>query len=190
MHRMGVTLFALALLGLLSACGSDRPPPRPAAKKAAASKPAAAPTAEETGPEQDKEEKEEKEPEFVYSPVGKPDPFKSPFKEETVVESSEKGERRPLTKLQRWDIEQLKLQAVITGTSDPMAMVVDPEGVGHVVRRGTLIGKNWGKVTAIRRDCIVITEQLRDATGAVSSVRQERCLPKTERERDFERQFE
>ena len=179
--------LSLLFLSSAVACGSDRPPPRPAAKKKAAkAEPAAMPAAEESKKEQDQEE----EPEFVYSPVGKRDPFKSPFKEETVVERAEREQGRPLTKLQRWDLEQLKLQAVITGTSDPMAMVVDPEGVGHVVRRGTLIGKNWGKVTAIRRDCIVITEQIRDATGAVSSVRQERCLPKTEREREFERQFE
>ena len=188
MRTLVVAGLSLLLLSLLPACGSDRPPPRPAQKKKA-TKPA--PTEEAAAAvEAKKDEDEDVEPEFVYSPVGKRDPFKSPFKEETVIERGEREQGRPLTKLQRWDLEQLKLQAVITGTSHPMAMVVDPEGVGHVVRRGTLIGKNWGKVTAIRRDCIVITEQIRDATGAVSSVRQERCLPKTEREREFERQFE
>ena len=35
-------------------------------------------------------------------------------------------------------------------------------GVGHVVDLGTLIGKNWGKVTQIKPEEIVITEEYRD----------------------------
>ena len=44
----------------------------------------------------------------------------------------------------------------------PRAMVEDPEGVGHIVELGTLIGKNWGKVTQIKPTELIITEEYRD----------------------------
>ena len=44
----------------------------------------------------------------------------------------------------------------------PRALVEDPDGIGHVVDIGTLIGKNWGKVTQIKPEEIVITEEYRD----------------------------
>ncbi len=40
----------------------------------------------------------------------------------------------------------------------PMAMVEDPEGRGHMIRRGSFIGKRSGKVSDIRRDRLVVTE--------------------------------
>ena len=127
-------------------------------------------------------------PEYVYSPIGKRDPFRSPFLDLVAIEM-ERGPQERLGPLQRWDLDQLVLRAVISATADPMAMVVDPEGHGHVVRRGVLMGRNWGRVTAIRRECLVITEQMRDATGTPMAVQQERCLPKDDREVRFEEQM-
>jgi len=128
-------------------------------------------------------------PEYVYSPIGKRDPFRSPFADLHTAPTVKKG-GRPQTPLQQWGLEQLTLKATITGTSSPMAMVVDPNGRGWTVHRGTLIGKHWGKVTAITKDCIVITEQVRDASQAVSSVKQQKCLPKDQKDLDFQKQFD
>ena len=38
----------------------------------------------------------------------------------------------------------------------------DPDRIGHVMEIGTYIGKNWGKVTQIKPEEIVITEEYRD----------------------------
>ena len=141
-------------------------------------------------PAEDAEEEiEERAPEYVYSPIGKRDPFRSPFQDLVAMERQGRGGQERLTALQRWDLDQLNVRAIISATANPMAMVVDPEGHGHVVRRGVLIGRNWGRVTAIRRECLVITEQMRDATGTPMAVQQERCLPKDEREASFEAQI-
>ena len=199
MRHLGL-LGALALLPFFLACG-DEPPKRAAAAAAPTAGGGAAPAtggttageaeaalAAEAGSAETAEEAVEAE--YVYNPIGKRDPFRSPFVDIKVVISGNRDEgTRPRGPLQRWGVEQLALRATITGTGTPMAMLVDPENVGHVVRRGALVGKNWGKVTAIRRDCIVITEQLRDASGAVTAVKSQRCLPKTDREVKMERQL-
>ena len=39
-----------------------------------------------------------------------------------------------------------------------MAMVEDPVGRGHVVRRNTRMGRQGGKVTHILRDSLTVTE--------------------------------
>ena len=77
-------------------------------------------------------------------------------------------EGRKPTPLQRWSLDQLRLSLTITGTSSPMAMLEDPESRGWAVRLGDFVGKNWGKVTSIQRDLIVVTETITDhATGRV-----------------------
>ncbi len=200
MRHLGL-FGALALVPFFMACG-DEPPRRAAAPAPSPQTAAAAPTnAGTTAAEAEAALEAESaktdvveevvEAEYVYNPIGKRDPFRSPFVDVVVIDPGDGGEKgtRKSGPLQRWGVEQLALRATITGTGSPMAMLVDPDGVGHVVRRGALVGKNWGKVTAIRRDCIVITEQLRDASGAVTAVKSQRCLPKTDREIKMEKQL-
>mgnify|MGYP001122003330 CR=1 FL=1 len=49
----------------------------------------------------------------------------------------------------------------------PRALMEDPEGVGHVVELGTYVGRKWGKVTRIRADRIVITEEYLTPDGTL-----------------------
>ena len=146
------------LAGVLAcaACGgSPPPPPRRPAPPPAAAKPAeddAAPAVPTTM--------------YVYSPIGKRDPFQNVFgnREDQPV----RVEGRKPTPLQRWSLDQLRLSLTVTGTSSPMAMLEDPENRGWPVRLGDFVGKNWGKVTAIQRDQIVVTETITDhSTGRV-----------------------
>jgi type IV pilus assembly protein PilP len=44
-------------------------------------------------------------------------------------------------KSRRFGVEQLKLAGLVTGTSTPRAMLVDPTGRGVVVTQGELVGK-------------------------------------------------
>lgn len=98
---------------------------------------------------------------YTYDAVGRRDPFTSYF--------SEVGKRAtpdtPYTELQRYELDKLTLVAVVVGTATPMAMVQDPDGKGHTVKIGTLIGKRFGQVKHIRRGEIVVQEEFRDFTG-------------------------
>lgn len=98
---------------------------------------------------------------YSYDAVNRRDPFKTYF-DELILEQEE---QENLTELQRFELDKLKLVAVVVGTATPMAMVQDPSGKGHTVKIGTLIGKRFGQVKHIRRGEIVVQEEFRDFTG-------------------------
>ena len=141
--------LALALVG----CGEDAPPPAPVVAKPApveAPKPKPVEVAAAT-------------PTYVYSynPVGKRDPFRSPIEELSTNNNPVGPQASPCNEpLCQWDIDQLKLVAVVTGDANPMAMVEDPMGRGHIVRRNTRMGRQGGKVTQILRDEVIVTETI------------------------------
>ena len=149
-----VALFATAAAAL-SACNSDeemtvKPAAGPA--KSAVAAVAAATAAPTATPEETDE--------YTYNPIGKRDPFKSFLAEEIAP-----GSLKTLTPLQRFDIDQMGLIGIIWGISTPRAMVTTPDGKGYVVQKGTLVGKQWGKVSRITQDEVIISEEYRDFEG-------------------------
>jgi len=117
----------------------------------------------EPGKADEKKELEKKEePEYVYNPTGKPDPFK-PFIQLTPVK--ELARKVPLTPLQKYDISQLKLVAIILTPEGNIALIEDSAGKGYYLKKGTEIGRNDGKVTKILKDRVVIEELYQDIFG-------------------------
>ncbi|MDY6973626.1 MAG: pilus assembly protein PilP [Thermodesulfobacteriota bacterium] len=100
---------------------------------------------------------------YVYDPVGKTDPF-VPF-----VTTGGKKHRKDLarpkkvpkleallmklkeakTELQRIDMSELTLTAIVKREGEPLAMVSDPKGRGYLLEKGTFIGTNGGVVHEI-----------------------------------------
>jgi len=162
-----ILLASVFLAGLaLAACGDDAPRSPPAEKaKPAAQKKAA----------KDEGAAGENQPvvaAYSYTPIGKRDPFRSFFDTfepaaPTVRRETECG---PLC---QWELDQLKLVAIVSGVASPLAMLEDPEGRGHMVRRGSYIGKRDGKVSEIHRDRVVVTELLRNQQGQVLPIKTE-----------------
>ncbi len=109
------------------------------------------------------EPKKEAEPEWAYSSVGKRDPFRSFLSE--LQASSAVLATRCSTPLGRFEIDQLKLVAVVTGLEDPVAMVEGPNRIGYALRRGDCIGKNGGQVAAVRSGEVVVSEWVTRADG-------------------------
>jgi len=58
----------------------------------------------------------------------------------------------------RFAVSDLKLVAIVSGSSDPVAMFEDPYGKGLLAQRGSRIGKRGGRLTAILRECVRIAE--------------------------------
>lgn len=112
---------------------------------------------------------------YAYSPIGKRDPFRSLFDQLRREEQSQQ-----LTELQTFELDQLKLVAIISRIATPYAMVEDPNAKGHTLTRGTLIGKNWGRVSEINPNCVVVKEEYRDYTGRKVTNKPNLCLPKPE----------
>lgn len=151
------TLRLALAAALLAACGSPPPPPRKAAAPPAAPKPVI----------DDDIKPIEAANIYVYSPIGKRDPFQNTLLASAGVGRGEtKGRTR--TPLEKWPLDSLRLSLTVTGTATPMAMVEDPERRGWTVHVGDFIGQNGGKVTGIHRDEIVVTETITDhSTGRV-----------------------
>jgi type IV pilus assembly protein PilP len=144
--RASIRLLALVTAGTLAGCGSDQPAPSAVAKGAQAPKAAPAPSAAPMSAG----------PAYVYNPIGKRDPFRSPDLDLARASSvSNQACNDPLCK---FDLDQLTLVAVVSGDTDPVAMVQDPQGRGYIVHRNTRIGRQGGKVTQILRDSVIVTE--------------------------------
>ena len=94
-----------------------------------------------------------------YDPAGRRDPFRPPRANSTTAQ----GEVR--TPLQRYDIGQLKLVAVIYNANEPRAVVEDDAGLGYIVRVGTPIGSNGGSVKAIEHGKVRVQEEAIDFYG-------------------------
>lgn len=169
-ERSRATLIALFVV---AACGDDASPtvtPTVVAEetntKKAKKAPAEAPTDEVPAYE------------FSYSPIGKRDPFRSYLAD--LAETQEQAAQRPVQATERFELDQYRLTGLITGTSQPKALVEDPEGVGHTVRIGSYIGKNGGVITRITSDGFVVTEEFRAPTGELVKVPITVKLPKPE----------
>ena len=94
-----------------------------------------------------------------YDATGKRDPFRPPRL------SAKAGYGEPRTPLQRYEIGQLRLVAIIYETQEPRAVVEDEQGLGYIVKVGTPIGPNDGQVKAIERGRVLIQEDSVDYYG-------------------------
>jgi type IV pilus assembly protein PilP len=96
---------------------------------------------------------------YTYNPFGKRDPFRS-F---VLDRSQEKNESSD--PLLNYDLSKFTLTGVVWGISIPKAIVKDGDGRGHIISRGTRIGRNKGQVVRILKDEIVVAEEFRDPLG-------------------------
>lgn len=69
------------------------------------------------------------------------DPFRS-FEEMFIVDPPELDRGGRDVTMPDTSIEEMRLIGVVTGFANPRAMIVDREGVGHVVRRGDYLGRS------------------------------------------------
>jgi Tfp pilus assembly protein PilP len=90
---------------------------------------------------------------------------RDPFRPMTLRTKVTRPTRENLSPLERYEISQLKLVAVIWDIKDPRALVEDSAGLGYVVKAGTPIGANDGKVKVIHRNEVVVEEFYFDDYG-------------------------
>lgn len=91
---------------------------------------------------------------------------RDPFRPPTLQKEIQPRRRENLSPLERLNLSQLKLVGIVWGIKEPRAMVEDPSGLGYVIKVGTPIGSNDGKVKAIHRNEVVVEETRVDVTGS------------------------
>lgn len=167
-------LVALLSLIFFAGCGEDvqkaSTSPDPAARKEVKKKTVPKPPEEETG-------EDEEESAYTYIPAGKRDPFRSLLDIQRPVAPQQE---EPLTPLQRVELQQLTLLGVIVGLEEPKAMVLAPDGKSYILKKGTKVGKNNGKVVEINSEGVFIEETYYDFAGEVKTNTKSLELPDQE----------
>ena len=160
--RLFVVCFILTLFG----CGDDV---APVASNRALKQ------ARPIAPKQAKVEIEEEveEDPFIYRSFGQRDPFESLLK----VEQDTLDSDTPKTPLEKFDLGQFRIQAILIGKGVPRAMVSAPDGKNYILRPGLKIGKNSGVIKDIIKSAIVIEETTTDLLGNVSRGLQSLTIP-------------
>ncbi|MBW1728358.1 MAG: pilus assembly protein PilP [Deltaproteobacteria bacterium] len=106
-----------------------------------------------------------------YNSKGKLDPFKPLIREKSValpVKHRKAVRRRLLTPLEKLDLSQLKLVAILRAPSGNKALVEEDSGKGYIVKKGTYIGTNAGRVINILPNKIIVEEEVEDIYGKIS----------------------
>ena len=106
-----------------------------------------------------------------YDFKGRVDPFIPLLNEKREGDVPGEGKKeaaapkRTLTPLEKMELSQIKLVAVIQTSTGAMAMVEEASGKGYEVHVGTYMGRNGGRVSAINPDGLSIKENYKDFQG-------------------------
>jgi type IV pilus assembly protein PilP len=97
------------------------------------------------------------------------DPFEPSFRDkpDRVPVLKKRKKRVPRTPLEALDPSQLKLVGVMLSDKGNTALLEDASGKGYVIRKGSYIGMNAGKVVQILKDRVIIEEQIEDIHGKI-----------------------
>ncbi len=117
-----------------------------------------------TAPVSDAVKKPVKE-EYSYSSAGKPDPFRPLLADSSIKIKSPARDTAFLTPLQKYELVDLKLVAVVVLDGEPTAMLEDPTGYGYVIRKGVLVGPNDGVVERVTPTGLIIKEKIYNSVG-------------------------
>jgi type IV pilus assembly protein PilP len=94
--------------------------------------------------------------EYSFDPLSvKRDPFLPPNDLSVAV----------LPDIQRYELGEMRLMAIMSGMGTPKALVMLPSGKSHIVQKGDTIGKYRGKVDKISSTELSVREQFVDHKG-------------------------
>ena len=99
-----------------------------------------------------------------YEASGKRDPFRS-FLSTTQVEIIDENMTKDPKR--RYEVRQYALTGIMWDMDPPLALVEDPEGIGHVVEIGEYLGNKWGKVREIRDNAVIVVEEITTTDGEI-----------------------
>ncbi|MBI5328743.1 MAG: pilus assembly protein PilP [Deltaproteobacteria bacterium] len=168
---------ASCILILLAGCQQEGQPTQPQPNVAQQVKKEAAKPAD-TMPlvVENKEDKKEE----AAGEVKQRNPFK-PF----ITKTTEKvSVVVPKTPLQKHELDQFKLIAIMWDMNGSIAMIEAPDGKGYSIKKGYLVGNRDGRVKRIDKDKIVVEEKFIEASGetTINEFEIKLPLPKGEEE--------
>ncbi|MDY6851841.1 MAG: pilus assembly protein PilP [Thermodesulfobacteriota bacterium] len=133
---------------------------QPSAKKPAGEEP------EKLTLEKLEQQKEAREREYIFNPEKMLDPFR-PIEAVIAARSatSDTPKAASLPPLQKMELSQLKLVAVVMAGNNTRALVEDSTGMGYIISLGTRMGTRRGQVKSILPDKVEVVEDVQDFRG-------------------------
>ena len=154
-------IYILVLLLMLSiaACGdktkSKQTPSAQKTEQATAQTPAVA----------QKEEIKIEQEAYRYDPKGKRDPFLS-----LVDVSKERSlKKKSANPVENFDVEEVRLLAIAWDNKQYYAMITLPDNKSYTLRKGMTLGLYGGRVEEIKKDSLLIREQVKDYRGQIKT---------------------
>ncbi len=167
LHILLITILFLLQSMLITSCDSDDA--QIATENKIAKKKKATKKKVTTKKKQAKKATEDKTEliEYFYDATGKPDPFVPLI---TEIEPPRKpdakpSQRTPLTPLQKYSLDELKLVAIIKSGDIYSALFEDLSEFGYIVKENTLIGSNGGVIRKITYNKVIIEENTYNSSG-------------------------
>jgi Tfp pilus assembly protein PilP len=167
---------ALLVLGLLVACGGDTHKPPPRTKRHATSAKTEAPKA----PKTTKNVKWDMMKDYFFSYADTPLPsVKNPFwsnldrympqvEMPVIVENDDEMVETEIKPIEKFPPEDYKLIMIISGTAVPKAIMVDPDGGRHVVRKENRVGNRNGVIDEITEFEVIVKEPFEEIDTILS----------------------
>jgi type IV pilus assembly protein PilP len=152
-----VLVSILLLLGTAVPGCSDTGQAPPPASTPIAARPSQQPITQAT-PASVAEEKPQEA--YSYNASGRRDPF-API----VVKEEKQAKATDRPPLERFNLYDFNLTAVVWGGFGYNAMVEGPDGKGYLVRAGAVIGPNKGVVKKIMQDKMIVEEKFKNFSG-------------------------
>jgi len=167
LHIILLILFFTLQTIIITGCGSDE---QKTVKNSIASKESkikeikSKPIAKK---ESKKTDDNETAKEYTYDATGKPDPFVPLITEIQPKRKTPKKEtiNAPITPLQKYKLEELKLVAIIKSGDKLSALFEDMDEFGYIVNENTLIGNKGGIIRKITPDNVIIEEDVYSSSG-------------------------
>lgn len=113
---------------------------------------------------------------FAYRAAGRRDPFRSYLLDASARQRAEHAQRH-MEETESYELNQYRLTAVLTGTSQPKAMVEDPTGRAYVVRIGARLGRSGGRITRIDSRGLQVMEESLNPQGTRAQAATTLTLP-------------
>lgn len=115
-----------------------------------------------------------------YDPSGKIDPFVPLVEDKPIIKSGLVKPTIPVrpaeTLLEKIDLSQLKLTAIILRNKGNRGLVQESSGRGHIIAENTYIGTRGGKVAEIEKNRVIIEEKAIDDFGKIIVEKKELVL--------------
>ena len=94
------------------------------------------------------------------------------------IKNQKKFNRVPRS-LEKFDFSEIKLVGIVMAKSGNIAIIEEFGGKGYIVKVGTALGKNNGKIIKIYNDRIIIKEKIKNLNGDLVADYKEMKLDKT-----------